>query len=77
VQKVVVDIRAWRIIWYGADGHELGAEESVDEPEARRKLDRVRADRLGHSVTLYMLCQTDERTGEGFVWDLVEECKIR
>jgi hypothetical protein len=77
VQEVVVDITAWRVTWYDADGHELGCEEFRDESEARRRLDQVRADRLGRSVALNMLCQTDERTGEGSVWDLVEEYEIR
>jgi hypothetical protein len=72
-----VNITAWRVIWYDADGHELGSEEFADESEARRKLDRVRADRLGRSVTLDMLCQTDELSGDGVMWDLVQECEIR
>ena len=46
-----MQIQAWRVIWYDADGDELGSEEFVDESAARRELDRVRADRLGRSVT--------------------------
>jgi hypothetical protein len=73
----VMHIEAWRVIWYDADGHELGSEEFADESEARSTLDRVREERLGRSVTLNMLCQTDASTAAGSVWELVEECEIR
>ena len=71
-----MQVKPWRVIWYDADGHELGSEDFVQESEARREVDRVKEDRLGRSVSLNMLCQTDEPTTGGGVWDLVEECDI-
>ena len=78
-EEDVMQVKPWRVIWYDADGHELGSEDYVHESEARRTIHRVREDRLGRSVTLNTMRQTDEGSGAGFVhdsWDLIEECDI-
>jgi hypothetical protein len=71
--------KAWRVIWYDADGHEIESEDFEHQNLAQRKMARVREERLGSSVKLYTMRQTEEATAAGFVhdgWDLVDEMAI-
>ena len=68
--------KPWRVIWYDADGHELGSEDFVHQDLARRKIGRIAEERLVRSVKLYTMRQTEEAAAAGFLhdgWDLVEE----
>jgi hypothetical protein len=74
-----MQIQAWRVIWYDAEGHEIGSADFVHESDAHRKMDRVREERLGRSVTLNRMRQTEEEAAAGSWhdgWDLVEEWDI-
>jgi hypothetical protein len=74
-----MQVKPWRVIWYDAGGRELGSEDFVHVGDARRQMDRVKEGRLGRSVALNVMRQTDEATEAGFLhdgWDLVEECDI-
>ena len=74
-----MQVKPWRVTWYDADGHELGSEDFVHESEARRTMDRVRGERLGRSIALNTMRQTDEASAAGSLhdgWDLIEECDI-
>ena len=70
-----MQIKPWRVTWYDAAG-EIESADFVDEHEARREMNRVKEDRLRHSVKLWRMRQTDEAAAAGLVdddWELIEE----
>jgi hypothetical protein len=74
-----MQVKAWRVIWYDAEGQEIESADFVHESEAHRKVDRVREERLGRSVTLNTMRHTEEATAAGLLhdgWDLIEEWDI-
>jgi hypothetical protein len=74
-----MQVKPWRVAWYGADRLEIDTEDFVHENLARRKIDRVKEGRLGRSVRLYRMHQTEEATAVEFPyggWELVREWEI-
>jgi hypothetical protein len=74
-EEDVMQVKPWRVTWYDAAG-EIESADFVHENDARRKMDRVKEDRLGRSVKLWRMRQTDEAAAAGLVhddWDLIEE----